>query len=198
MCVQLDDWVLCRIYKKTGMASPTMAPPLADYDHFIDHDDLSSGGGGAFDDATGFYTPSSSTTTTCRTMITQHEQQPHAGRLLAIPPMSEIFDDYSFAQMFDAEADHLAVHPSLNQLLSVGDSAAHVEPSYYAPPSSSPAGSAGKRKAASPEEYASAGHQPSAKRINGSCFDATPQSTSGLQAASAVLGGLNHQMLSQF
>ncbi|CAM0907596.1 unnamed protein product [Alopecurus aequalis] len=193
--MRLDDWVLCRIYKKTGMASPMMAPPLADYDHLIDHDDLS--GGGSFDEATGFYTPSS-TTTTCRTMITQHEQQLHTGRFLAIPPMSELFDDYALAQMFDTEADHLAVHPSLNQLLSVGDSAAHVEPSYYAPSSSSPAGSTGKRKASSPEECASSGHQSSAKRLNGSCFDATPQSTSGLQAGSAVLGGLNHQMLSQF
>ena len=189
--------MLCRIYKKTGMASPTMAPPLADYDHFIDHDDLSSGGG-AFDDATGFYTPSSNSSTTCRTMITHQQQQPHAGRLLTIPPISELFDDYALAQMFDTETEHLAVHPSLNQLLSVGDSAAHVEPSYYAPSSSSPAGSAEKRKAPSPEECAGVGHHSSEKRLKGSCFEAPPQTARGLQAASAVLSGLNHQMLPQF
>ncbi|XP_051213607.1 NAC domain-containing protein 58 [Lolium perenne] len=192
--MRLDDWVLCRIYKKTGMASPMMAPPLIDYDHMVDHDDLSGGGGGSFDEATGFYTQSNSSST-CRPMIMQ--QQQHAGRLPTIPPISDLFDDYAFAQMFDTEAEHLAVHPSLNQLLSVeGDSSVHrVEPSYYAPPSSSPAGSTGKREAASPEECA---HQSSAKRLKGSCFDAPPQSARGLQPASAVLGGLNHQMLPQF
>jgi hypothetical protein len=186
LCVQLDDWVLCRIYKKTGMASPMMAPPLIDYDHMVDHNDLSGGGGGAFDDATGFYTPSSNSST-CRAMFTQHQQ-----RLPMIPPISELFDDdYALDQIFGTEAEHLAVHPSLNQLLSVGaDSAVNVEPSYYAPPSSSPAGSsAGKREAASPEED---GHQSSAKRLKRSWFDAPPQS------ASAVLSGLNHQMLSRF
>ena len=42
---QLDDWVLCRIYKKTGKESPTetlLTLTAADYGH----DDLSGGGGG--------------------------------------------------------------------------------------------------------------------------------------------------------
>uniref|UniRef100_A0A453AN87 NAC domain-containing protein n=1 Tax=Aegilops tauschii subsp. strangulata TaxID=200361 RepID=A0A453AN87_AEGTS len=57
--MRLDDWVLCRIYKKTGLASP-MVPPLSDYDHMADHDDL-SGGGSTFDDAAcSFYAHSSS------------------------------------------------------------------------------------------------------------------------------------------
>ncbi|XP_044969407.1 NAC domain-containing protein 48-like [Hordeum vulgare subsp. vulgare] len=194
--MRLDDWVLCRIYKKSGLASP-MVPPLADYDHMADHDDLS--GGGSFGDAAcSFYAHSSSSSSTCRTMITQ-QQQPHAGRLPTIPSFSELFDDYAFAQILDAEAEqgathHLAVHPSLNQLLPVGDSAHGVQPSYYAPSSSSPdasGGSAGKRKAESPEES-------SAKRLNGSCFDAPPQSATGWQAAASVLGGLSHQMLPQF
>ncbi|KAF7006685.1 hypothetical protein CFC21_021704 [Triticum aestivum] len=194
--MRLDDWVLCRIYKKTGLASP-MVPPLADYDHMADHDDL-SGGGSTFDDAAcSFYAHSSSSGGACGTMITQ--QQPHAGRLPTIPSFSELFDDYSLAQILDAEAEHgathhLAVHPSLNMLLPVGDSAHGVQPSYYAPSSSSPdtsGGSAGKRKAASPEES-------SAKRLNGSCFDAPPQSATGWQGAASVLGGLSHQMLPQF
>ncbi|KAI5009008.1 hypothetical protein ZWY2020_010056 [Hordeum vulgare] len=193
--MRLDDWVLCRIYKKSGLASP-MVPPLADYDHRAAHDNLS--GGGSFGDAAcSFYAHSSSSSSTCRTMITQ--QQPHAGRLPTIPSFSELFDDYAFAQILDAEAEqgathHLAVHPSLNQLLPVGDSAHGVQPSYYAPSSSSPdasGGSAGKRKAESPEES-------SAKRLNGSCFDAPPQSATGWQAAASVLGGLSHQMLPQF
>ena len=51
-CVQLDDWVLCRIYKKSSQASP-MVPPLADYEH-LDHDEPSPGG--CFDDfCTSFY-----------------------------------------------------------------------------------------------------------------------------------------------
>uniref|UniRef100_A0ACD5WNF2 Uncharacterized protein n=1 Tax=Avena sativa TaxID=4498 RepID=A0ACD5WNF2_AVESA len=202
--MRLDDWVLCRIYKKTGMESPMMAPPLAGYDHLVDHDNLSGGsgsGGGGFDDSTGFYTPSSNSSINCsRTMITP-QQQPNAGRFLTIPPISDLFDDYALAHMFDSEAEqHLAVHPSLNQLLSVGgDSATHVEPSYYASSSSSPACSAGKRKAASPEECSGGGHhQSSPKRLNGSCFDAPPQSASGLQPAATVLGGLSHQMLPQF
>jgi hypothetical protein len=38
--VQLDDRVLCRIYKKNSGV-----PALADYDHLLDHDEHSSGGG---------------------------------------------------------------------------------------------------------------------------------------------------------
>uniref|UniRef100_A0A453AN83 NAC domain-containing protein n=1 Tax=Aegilops tauschii subsp. strangulata TaxID=200361 RepID=A0A453AN83_AEGTS len=189
-CVQLDDWVLCRIYKKTGLASP-MVPPLADYDHMADHDDLSSGG--AFTNAI------------CRPMIRQqHHQQSLAGRLPTFPSFSELFDDYQFAQILDIDVEHgathhLAVHPALNQLLPVGDSRHVVEPSYYAPSSSSPdasGGSSGKRKAASPEERAT--HQPPAKKLNGSCFDAPPQSANGWQAVASVLGGLNDHMLPQF
>ncbi|XP_048554628.1 NAC domain-containing protein 102-like [Triticum urartu] len=188
--MRLDDWVLCRIYKKTALASP-MVPPLADYDHMADHDALC--GGGAFTDAT------------CRPMIRQqHHQQPLAGRLPAFPSFSELFDDYAFAQILDTDVEHgathhLAVHPSLKQLLPVGDSRHVVEPSYYAPSSSSSdasGGSAGKRKAASPGEHAT--RQPSAKKLNGSCFDTPPQSANGWQAVASVLSGLNHHMLPQF
>uniref|UniRef100_A0A287H7L0 Uncharacterized protein n=1 Tax=Hordeum vulgare subsp. vulgare TaxID=112509 RepID=A0A287H7L0_HORVV len=188
--MRLDDWVLCRIYNKTGLGSP-MVPLLADYDHMADHDDLF--GGSDFDDAT------------CRPMIKsqqqqhqQQHQQPHDGRFPTFPSMSELFDDYAFVQMFNTDVEH-GVHPSRNQLLPVGDSRHVVEPSYYAPSSSPDAsgGSAGKRKAGSPEE--SATHQPSAKKLNGSCFDAPSQSANDWQAVASVLGGLNHySMLPQF
>ncbi|KAL6657208.1 hypothetical protein ACP70R_004988 [Stipagrostis hirtigluma subsp. patula] len=199
--MRLDDWVLCRIYKKSGQASP-MVPPLADYGH-LDNDD-SSGGGGFDDIVFGYYTPPPSSTTTASSVVT-HQQAAAAPppRLAKIPSISDLFDDYALAQIFDtaalpvdaAEHAPLAVHPSLNQLLAVGDTAHSELMMAYSP---SPAG--GKRKAC-PDEYAAAGivgHPPPAKRLNGgSCFDA-PQPASGLQAAPSVLSGLNHHMLPQF
>ncbi|KAK1653170.1 hypothetical protein QYE76_070975 [Lolium multiflorum] len=210
--MRLDDWVLCRIYKKAGQASP-MVPlitlEVADYDH----DDLSGGGG--FDDALGFFSPSSGSSamitqnqqaqtgsantagrlpaipfisdlflpfSSSSAMITQN-QQPQtgsanaAGRLPTIPFISDLFHEYPVAQIFDGEAEHLAVHPSLNQLFS-GDHNTWVQPSYYAR-SSSPAasGGAGKRKAASTEECGGAragwlldGHEHLSKSLNGSCL----------------------------
>jgi hypothetical protein len=207
-CVQLDDWVLCRIYRKSGQASP-MVPPLADYEH-LDHDDPSSGG---FDDICSFYAPTSSsgaTTSSTTASSAFIQQQPPAlllPRLPKIPSISELLDEYAFAQIFDtagpAEQDPLAVHPSLNQLLAVGDSA-HSDLTIYSPPPVA----GGKRKATSsmgPDECGgmiTAGrHQhPPAKssRLNGSCLDA-PQPASSLPATSSVLGGgLKHHMLPQF
>ncbi|XP_062186829.1 NAC domain-containing protein 58-like [Phragmites australis] len=146
--MRLDDWVLCRIYKKSGQAPP-MVPPLADYEH-LDQDEPSGG----FDDICSFYAPTSSGTTTCS--VTTHQQ---AGpRLPKIPSISELFDEYALAQIFDtavpAEVDHapLAVHPSLNQLLAVGNGA-HSELIYSPSP-----GGAGKRKA-SRDECAGGGHE---------------------------------------
>jgi hypothetical protein len=206
--MRLDDWVLCRIYKKSGQASP-MVPPLADYEH-LDHDDPSSGG---FDDICSFYAPTSSsgaTTSSTTASSAFIQQQPPAlllPRLPKIPSISELLDEYAFAQIFDtagpAEQDPLAVHPSLNQLLAVGDSA-HSDLTIYSPPPVA----GGKRKATSsmgPDECGgmiTAGrHQhPPAKssRLNGSCLDA-PQPASSLPATSSVLGGgLKHHMLPQF
>ncbi|KAL6896854.1 hypothetical protein ACP4OV_007426 [Aristida adscensionis] len=217
--MRLDDWVLCRIYKKTGQASP-MVPPLADYDH-LDNDSSSGGGGGGggYDDICGYYGAGGATVppsgTTASSVITHHHQQqqqaaapPARQWLPKTPSFSDLyFDEYALAQIFDtaaaapaetAGAEHvpLAVHPSLNQLLAVGDATAYSEvPCYYSP---SPAG--GKRKAAGPEECAAgvAGHSPPAKRLNGSCFDATPQPVIAATAPSVLGGGLNHHMLPQF
>jgi hypothetical protein len=223
--VQLDDWVLCRIYKKSSQASP-MVPPLADYEH-LDHDETSPGGS-CFDDfCTSFYAvpavggsgAAAGSTTTTATPVMQH-QQPAAAlpRLPKIPSVSELLlDEYTLAQILDGPAeiaDHhapLAVHPSLNQLLAVGGDGSDLTV-YSTPPA---AASGGKRKAMmmmSPDECAAgmmittaaAGlhHHPSpaAKRLNGgSCFDA-PQPASRLPATtSSVLGGgLNHHMLPHF
>ncbi|KAF8680779.1 hypothetical protein HU200_045625 [Digitaria exilis] len=191
--MRLDDWVLCRIYKKSGQASP-MVPPLADYDHPDHYDETSSG----FDDicSSFVYAPTSSggssTTATSAAVIMQ--QQP---RLPKIPSISDLFDEYALAQIFDAPvpADHLAVHPSLNHLLAVGDSDDLT--TIYDSPSSPATAAAGKRKAATaiPADVCAAG---TPKRINhGSCFEA-PQPASGLPAAPSVLGALNHHMLPQF
>ncbi|OEL19029.1 NAC transcription factor 29 [Dichanthelium oligosanthes] len=207
--MRLDDWVLCRIYKKSGQASP-MVPPLADYEH-LDHDEPSTGG---FDDICSFYAPTSSSgaSTTASSAIMQ--QQPATALLPGlpkIPSISELFDEYALAQIFDtavpAEQDPLAVHPSLNQLLAVGDNAHYSDMTIYSP---SPA-AGGKRKAMAMSRDVCAGgagmitaaghhhhHPPPAKRLNGSCFDAPHQPATGLPATSSVLGGLNHHMLPQF
>ncbi|RCV14566.1 hypothetical protein SETIT_2G436000v2 [Setaria italica] len=201
--MRLDDWVLCRIYRKSGQASP-MVPPLADYEH-LDHDDPNSSGG--FDDLCGFaYAPTSSSGATSTTASSAMIPQPPAllPRLPKIPSISELLDEYALAQIFDtttpAEQDLLAVHPSLNQLLAVGgDSSAHPDLTTIYSPSTQAAG--GKRKAMlSPDdECAAMIHPPAAaKRLNGSCFDA-PQPAGGLPATTtSVLGGLNHHMLPQF
>jgi len=200
--VQLDDWVLCRIYNKSGQAASPMVPPLADYEH----DDPSPGG---FDDICSFYAPTTSSgatsTTASSAAFTQQQQQPALlPRLPKIPSISELLDEYAFAHILDtavpAEQDPLAVHPSLNQLLAVGDSAHSI----YSPPPAA----GGKRKATSmsPDECtgtitAAAGnhHHPPGKRLNGSwCLDAPQPAIALLPATSSVLGGLNHHMLPHF
>ncbi|CAL5071116.1 unnamed protein product [Urochloa decumbens] len=191
--MRLDDWVLCRIYKKSGQPSP-MVPPLADYEH-LDHDEpnYSSSGGGFDDMMCGFYAPTTSSASSGAIM-----QQPPA-LLPKIPSVSDLLDEYALAHIFDnaapADQDPLAVHPSLNQLLAVGgDGGAHysdLAATIYSP---SPAAAGGKRRASmmGPDE-------PPAKRlVNGSCFDAPSQPASALPATSSVLGGLGHHMLSQF
>jgi len=192
-----------------------MVPPLADYDH-LDNDDPASSGG--FDDICSFDAPTTSsgaTSTTASSSAFLHQQPPPAAALLPrlpkIPSFSELLDEYAFAHIFDTaagpvEQDPLAVHPSLNQLLAVGDCAHSDLTTIYSPPPAA----GGKRKATSsmgPDECAgmaitaaAAGHHqhhhPPGKRLNGSCLDA-PQPASALPATSSVLGGLNHHRLPQ-
>ncbi|CAN6176689.1 unnamed protein product [Urochloa humidicola] len=198
--MRLDDWVLCRIYKKSGQASP-MVPPLADYEH-LDHDEPNySSSGGGFDDICGFYAPTTSSGATT-TASSGAIMQPPPALLPKIPSISDLLDEYALAHIFDtavpADQDPLAVHPSLNQLLAVGDGAtAHYSDDLTTIYSPSPAAAGGsKRKAMmGPNEH----HQPLSKRINGSCFDApSSQPASALPATSSVLGGLSHHMLPHF
>jgi hypothetical protein len=230
---QLDDWVLCRIYKKSGQASSPMVPPLADYDHLLeDHDEHYSGGGGFVDDS--IYAPpasSGTTTTTCSSVnTTTHNQQHAASRELPTVPPSVIsdlfFDDYSLAQIFDTaavplplDADQHAqpfamMHPSLNQLLTVGssDSARWYSSSelicssdYPGAAAGAPPVGVGKRKAMSPADDAGGN-----KRLHVSRFDAPPTTTTtggGLlppetsSHSQMALGDsltTNHNMLPQF
>ncbi|GJN10651.1 hypothetical protein PR202_ga28763 [Eleusine coracana subsp. coracana] len=217
--MRLDDWVLCRIYKKSGQASLPMVPPLADYDHLLmmDHDDDHSSGG--FDDivcSSGNFAPmTSSSGTTCSVNHHHHHQQQQHGhqqvassRLPKIPSMPDlVFDDYALSQIFDTviptdaadqqnqqNAMPFAMHPSLNQLLAVAgdhssDSSELIYSSSY-PPSS--AGVAKRKVMMSPDNCA--GELP-AKRLHVSCFDAQPPPASGLlpvttSSSQQVLGGL--------
>ncbi|KAJ1292464.1 hypothetical protein BS78_02G393400 [Paspalum vaginatum] len=207
--MRLDDWVLCRIYNKSGQASP-MVPPLADY--VVDHLDRDEP---PFDDVfCGQLTTSTSTSSAL--VMPPHQQAVQElpmMRLPKIPSLSDLLDEYALAQMFDTAApaaDHhaplpLAVHPSLNQLLAVDDAAAaagaHCDDLVY-----SPAAAAVKRGRAmmTDDECAAGGlHPPPAKRLSvgSSCFDA-PQQPAGTAASVLGLGGLSHHhnnhMLPQF
>ncbi|TVU37200.1 hypothetical protein EJB05_10503 [Eragrostis curvula] len=195
--MRLDDWVLCRIYKKFSQASP-MVPPLADYDR-LDNDEHSAGGsgGGGFDDICSFaYAPTTSAAST-----TTHQQQQ---QLPSVTSFSDLFDDYSLSQIFDtaapADADHapFAMHPSLNQLLAIGgDTTTSAHSASELIYSSYPVAGTAKRKT-NLEDGAVDG-QPPAKRFNVSCF-AAQQPASGLLSATsqALQGGLNHDTLPQF
>ncbi|EER99924.1 NAC domain-containing protein 102 [Sorghum bicolor] len=218
--MRLDDWVLCRIYKKSSQASP-MVPPLADYEH-LDHDEPSPGGTSFDDFCTSFYAApavgdigaaaaSSTTTTTTTTpvMHPHHHHQPAAAalpRLPKIPSISDLLlDEYTIAQILDAPtdiADHhapLAVHPSLNQLLAVGGADASDLTIYSTPPPAAAAG--GKRKAMmmSPDEYAAGMMITTAAGLH---HHSPPPKrlNGGLPATTSPVlgGGLNHHMLPQF
>uniref|UniRef100_A0A0D9X307 NAC domain-containing protein n=1 Tax=Leersia perrieri TaxID=77586 RepID=A0A0D9X307_9ORYZ len=187
--MRLDDWVLCRIYKKSGQSEPsTILPPLAvagDYDH----DEQSAAC--LVDDTYSFFAPppppASST---------------FFPKLPKIPSISELFDEHALAQIFDAAepplpppaTDHLAVvHPSLNHLLAVGD---NLLAECYSTTASSPAIAGGIKRKASPGEFAGGGgggHTPAKRMMNGSCFE-SPQL---LATPASVLAGLNHQILPQ-
>jgi hypothetical protein len=193
--------VLCRIYKKSGQASSPMVPPLADYDHLLDHDENSSSGFINDDIFCSIHAPpasSGTTTTTCSSVNTtthQQQQQHAAARLPTVPPsISElVFDDYSLAQIFDIaavplplDADEHAqpfamMHPSLDQLLTVdsGDSARWYSSSeliyssdYPGAAAGAPPVGVGKRKAMSPADDAGGN-----KRLHVSRFDAPPTTT---------------------
>jgi hypothetical protein len=217
LCVQLDDWVLCRIYKKTGHASPMVVPQLSDHEQ-----DEPCG----FDEALSYATSSSAG------MILQDaaagafplQQQAAAGsthqRMPRIPSISELLNDYSLAQLFDDggvqvqdtarldqqphHATTLLGHPVASHLLvnngTSGMSGQLLLANSTASTSAAAGGdggAAGKRKRT---EEGGAGaltthnHQgPAAKKPNGSCIGATFEiGDNGVQGPLSQLG---HQML---
>lgn len=216
--VQLDDSVLCRIYKKASHAPSMAVPPLSDHEQ-----DEPACGGGGFDD-----NPYAATSAA---MILQGASFPamHAApagapqRMPRIPSLSELlFSDPYFFEEGGMQQDmarlsnhhHQQQAPLLgrpitsqllvnngNSMMSGGGQIPQLDP----PPASTSAagdGAAGnKRKRSSAEtstasasllssqQQASAGKKP-----NGSCFGATTtfQIGNGLQLQGSSLG---HQML---
>ncbi|KAL6648220.1 hypothetical protein ACP70R_012444 [Stipagrostis hirtigluma subsp. patula] len=200
--MRLDDWVLCRIYKKTSHVSPLAVPPLSDHEQ---------------DEPCGFDENPYATSTAA--MIMQGVagafpmQAAGAGtqRMPRIPSISELLNEYSLAQLFDDggvpemarhdQHQHAALlgHPVANQLLinngGGGGMSGQLPQVDSSAASTSAAGecAAAKRKR-SDENAAGAptSQAAGAKKPNGSCFGATFQIGSGLQGS---LGQLGHQML---
>jgi hypothetical protein len=205
LCVQLDDWVLCRIYKKTGHASPMVVPQLSDHEQ-----DEPCG----FDEALSYATSSSAG------MILQDaaagafplQQQAAAGsthqRMPRIPSISELLDDYSLAQLFDDQQPHHATtllgHPVASHLLGNSGMSGQLLLANLTTSTSAAAGvdggAAGKRKRT---EESGAGaltthhhHQDAAaKKPNGSCIGATTFEIGGDNGLQGPLSQLGHQML---
>jgi hypothetical protein len=86
--MQLDDWVLCRIYKKTSQVSPMPVPPLSDHE---------------LDEPSGAY-PMSSAGMLVQAGTSSYPLQGTAAgtqRMPKIPSISELLNDYSLAQLFN-------------------------------------------------------------------------------------------------
>ncbi|KAF8728558.1 hypothetical protein HU200_017821 [Digitaria exilis] len=203
--MRLDDWVLCRIYKKTSHVSPMAVPPLSD--HELDEPC-------GFDNDNPYYAaaPSSS----AATAMLQQQATAALGtqmRMPRIPSITELFNDPSMAHYFEdglvvpdmARLDHhqhqqhhdqhggatttLIGHPVMNhhQLLGVNNGSNSLQGGQITQMDSMEAG-AGKRKRS--ETSTSGGTASAGKKPNGSCFGATFQIGNGLQA-----GSLGHHML---
>ncbi|TVU47214.1 hypothetical protein EJB05_06806 [Eragrostis curvula] len=211
--MRLDDWVLCRIYKKTSHASPLAVPALSDHEQ-----DEPCG----FDVETPYATPTSAgmilqgTAAGAGAFPMQAAAAAGGGgahRMPRIPSLSELLNEYPMAQFFDdggvpdmARLDQqqhqtaLFGHPVSSQLLvnniNNGMSGGQFLMVDSSASTSSAAGDGGKRKR-SEESGASAltSHQGGApaKKPNGSCIGATFQIGNGLQGSLGQLG--HHQML---
>jgi hypothetical protein len=207
--VQLDDWVLCRIYKKTSHASPLAVPPLSD--HELDE----PYGGGGFDENP--YAASSSAA-----MLVQGAYYPALQaatatpqRLPRIPSLSELFNDPSLAHLFedaggsvvpymarlDQQHHHqhggattLLGHPVTSQLLLVnsipGQTIPQMDLSASTPAAAGDVVAVGKRKMSSDTSTSPGAASAAAKKPNGSCFGAT-----SFQISNGLQGSLGHHML---
>jgi hypothetical protein len=104
--VQLDDWVLCRIDKKTSHEWAMAVPPLFDHEQ---------------DEPCGFDETPYTTSSSAAGMILQGvtpagafsmmQQQGAAGGtqwMPRIPSISELLNDYSLAQLFSDQQQHHA------------------------------------------------------------------------------------------
>uniref|UniRef100_A0ACD5XPQ3 Uncharacterized protein n=1 Tax=Avena sativa TaxID=4498 RepID=A0ACD5XPQ3_AVESA len=194
--MRLDDWVLCRIYKKTGQVSPMAVPLLSDNE---------------LDEPRGAYPTSSAG------MLVQagtSSYQLHAGtqRMPKIPSISELLNEYSLAQLFDdgghaemARHDQhgaaLLGHPIMNQF-HVNSSMSQLAQMDSSASTSAAAGDGanGKRKRSLED---GGGHNGSTsqwavdKKPNSSCFGgagATFQIGSG-NALQGSLGTGHHTLL---
>ncbi|CAL4922451.1 unnamed protein product [Urochloa decumbens] len=206
--MRLDDWVLCRIYKKTSHASSPMAVPPLSSDHELDEPC-------GLDDNHPYAAASSS----AAAMLGHGGNAYPAGLQQAasggapqrmpmprIPSLSEIFNDPSLAHFFEdapdmARLDHhqpqqhagggvttLLGHPvTSHHLLAVNNG--NIMPAGQVDSSVSASAAGTRKRSSETTASASAGTGSAAKKPNGSCFGATFQIGSGLQ------GSLGHHML---
>jgi hypothetical protein len=196
--MRLDDWVLCRIYKKNSHASPMAVPPLSDHEQ-----DEPCG----FDENRPYAVPSAA-------MLVQQVAYPalHAAsssgaqRMPRVPSLTELFNDPSLAHFFedggvpdmarlDQHQHHqyggatLLGHPVTSQLLAHDGNIMPGQMDSSASTSAAGDGTAAGKRRRSSETSTSAGAASAAKKPNGSCFGATFQIGNGLQ------GSLGHHML---
>ncbi|XP_062215728.1 NAC domain-containing protein 58-like [Phragmites australis] len=191
--MRLDDWVLCRIYKKASHVSPMMVPTLSGQEQDEPYATSSAamlvqGSAGAFP-----------------------MQQAVAGaqRMPRILSISELLNEYSLAQLFDdgvpdmARLDQHHQHAALlghlvsSQLMfnNSNSSMSGQLPQMDSSASMSAAGdgAAGKRKRSEESSAGALSSQVAATKMpNGSCVGATFQIGNGLQGP---VGQLGHQML---
>ncbi|XP_051181363.1 NAC domain-containing protein 58 [Lolium perenne] len=191
--MRLDDWVLCRIYKKTSQVSPMPVPPLSDHE---------------LDEPSGAY-PMSSAGMLVQAGTSSYPLQGTAAgtqRMPKIPSISELLNDYSLAQLFndgghgemprhDQHGAALLGHPIMNQFHLNSSMSQFAQMDSSAPTSTAGEGAAGKRKRSSED----CGHNGSTsqpdKKPNGSCFGgATFQIGSG-NALQGSVGTGHHTLL---
>jgi hypothetical protein len=191
--MQLDDWVLCRIYKKTSQVSPMPVPPLSDHE---------------LDEPSGAY-PMSSAGMLVQAGTSSYPLQGTAAgtqRMLKIPSISELLNDYSLAQLFndgghgemprhDQHGAALLGHPIMNQFHVNSSMSQFAQMDSSASTSTAGQGAAGKRKRSSEDcGYNGSTSQPD-KKPNGSCFGgATFQIGSG-NALQGSVGTGHHTLL---
>ncbi|KQK21867.1 NAC transcription factor NAM-B1 [Brachypodium distachyon] len=168
--MRLDDWVLCRIYKKTSQMSPMAVPPLSDHEH----DEPCAYGGAS---SAGMVMQGGAAYPGHALAGTQ--------RMPKIPSISELLNEYSLAQLLDeggagdiaARPDQHAAflgHPIMNQYLVNSSGSNNNNMSQLAQTAAGGEGAAGKRKRSEHGgDNGLTSQQAADKKPNGSCFGAT-------------------------